>query len=531
MDELIYLESDEEITSVIDKLKQTEGKSVGLVVPKGASIIQSVVNLKLLKKEAEVLGKEIAIISQDKIGRNLASQVGLTVYDSVKAEKPVMEHPRPEIPSSDIIEIDLSEKKPPTPPPGVEVHRYDEVMAESPTHIVAKPLSAEDYKIPQARLPKKPLDRKKLFLCFSAFLLILFGFYLFYPKAVVFLAVTAEPFEKSIQITLDNNINKIEESRGAMPGDLQEVESEETKEFQATGKKEVGEKASGTITVYNEWDSETHSYPSGAKFTTADKTFLANNSFTVPAGTLVAGKIQAGTINVSVTAEKAGDSYNLGPTTFSLEGAPSKISGRNSQAMSGGSTRQLTVLSSDDLNNAKNSLKEELAQKNHQELAKKAAKQKIIESSIQDEIVSSSADKQSGEETDKFKLTMKVKSTTLSFKEDDFRAFLGQLLIKEVPPGKKLVSTTSDEVSITKTEADFGQGLMKLTGLVKTKLAPDIKEKDLKKALAGKSKFEAEEYLDQIEGIEKAEVKFRPSWWLKKVPRLKSNIEIKFEYQ
>ena len=49
MDEIIYLELDEEIPSVIDKMKNLSGKSVALVIPKGASIIQSVINLKILK--------------------------------------------------------------------------------------------------------------------------------------------------------------------------------------------------------------------------------------------------------------------------------------------------------------------------------------------------------------------------------------------------------------------------------------------------------------------------------------------------
>ncbi len=89
MDEFLYLETDEEITSVIDKLKGLESDSVALVAPKGSSIVQSLVSLKLLKKEAAGLKKDIAIVTADEVGQNLSTQVGLKVYSDVKSHKPL----------------------------------------------------------------------------------------------------------------------------------------------------------------------------------------------------------------------------------------------------------------------------------------------------------------------------------------------------------------------------------------------------------------------------------------------------------
>jgi hypothetical protein len=89
MDEFLYLEADEEITSVIDKLKGLEGGSVALVAPKGSSIVQSLVSLKLLKKEATGLKKDIAIVTADEVGQNLSTQIGLKVFADVKSHKPL----------------------------------------------------------------------------------------------------------------------------------------------------------------------------------------------------------------------------------------------------------------------------------------------------------------------------------------------------------------------------------------------------------------------------------------------------------
>ena len=111
MEEFIYLEVDEEITSIIDRMHHNKANRFGLVVPRGATVLQSVVNLKLIKKEAEKLDKTIAIITLDKIGRNLAAQIGLPVYDDVK-QAAVTVAPGKEqkiTPANDVIEIDMSQ--------------------------------------------------------------------------------------------------------------------------------------------------------------------------------------------------------------------------------------------------------------------------------------------------------------------------------------------------------------------------------------------------------------------------------------
>src|SRR3990167_345002 len=88
MEKVIYLEPDDEITSVIDKIKKVNQDKVILVVPKAATILQSVVNLKILKQQTVRLGKAISIVTSDETGRNLAGQIGLTVYRDL-AKRPV----------------------------------------------------------------------------------------------------------------------------------------------------------------------------------------------------------------------------------------------------------------------------------------------------------------------------------------------------------------------------------------------------------------------------------------------------------
>lgn len=80
----IYIDAGEEITAVIERLKGSHEPIVALVVPRGATLTQSIVNLKLVKRAAQDAGKDVILVTTDKIGRNLANQVGLPVAQSEK---------------------------------------------------------------------------------------------------------------------------------------------------------------------------------------------------------------------------------------------------------------------------------------------------------------------------------------------------------------------------------------------------------------------------------------------------------------
>jgi len=75
----IYLKQDEEIISVIDKLINSKGDSVNLFIPLGAQIWQSSINLKLLKREADNLEKEVNLIVSDDLGAEMAEKIGFSV--------------------------------------------------------------------------------------------------------------------------------------------------------------------------------------------------------------------------------------------------------------------------------------------------------------------------------------------------------------------------------------------------------------------------------------------------------------------
>jgi hypothetical protein len=81
MPETHYIEIDEEIISAVSRLRKSGDRENIFVLPKRALILQSIINLKLLGREAEKLGKTVIIMTQDEQGMRLAEKAGLRVQE------------------------------------------------------------------------------------------------------------------------------------------------------------------------------------------------------------------------------------------------------------------------------------------------------------------------------------------------------------------------------------------------------------------------------------------------------------------
>jgi hypothetical protein len=91
MHQTFYIDIDEEITSIVEKLRKTEVPEAVIVVPKRALLIQSIVNLKLLKKEADNLGLKIGIVTQDKLGKMLIKKAGISLQQKTEDDMEELE--------------------------------------------------------------------------------------------------------------------------------------------------------------------------------------------------------------------------------------------------------------------------------------------------------------------------------------------------------------------------------------------------------------------------------------------------------
>ncbi len=82
----IYIDVDEEITTVIDRIYRVNGNDIAIIVPQHALLLQSVVNLKLLAQEAKKYNKNIILMTRDEDGIVFAQRAGIAIQPFIAKE-------------------------------------------------------------------------------------------------------------------------------------------------------------------------------------------------------------------------------------------------------------------------------------------------------------------------------------------------------------------------------------------------------------------------------------------------------------
>lgn len=528
MEEILYLESDEEITSVIDKMKQAKSRRLALVVPREAIILQSVVNLKLLLREATNSGKEIVLVTTDKIGRNLASQVGLVVYDSVKDRRPqgkFFQPPSPSPGAEEVIEIDAREKPVEQPrPKGVHIHHFQK---ESPrTTIPWRPQITQEINWSKT---------KKIIWSMLAVvaLLLLILAYFFLPKVSIKIQVRAENFAKTQDLQISSQ-EPTSLEKNIFAGNLIDLTQEKEEKFPATGKKNLGGKANGTLTLYNYWDSSAQDLEKGTKFSASSKTYISKSSARIPGTSIRGGNIVPGTTTVEIEAENPGEDYNVKAGRFTIVGLEAvqqeKIYGQSSKDLSGGFSKEVNVISQGDFDQAKDKLSKALNEALNQELTEKAQGLEILEKAIQIETIEVKSSAEVDTEASEFTLKVKERLRTMIFDRSSFDKFVIEAMEKQVPYDKMISLGPNDSILPTNIEPKYAHQVLNLKVEVTAKISSRVDTEKVKKDLLGKGKSTAEDYLNNLAGAIGFQMDFSPKFWLKRIPNYSRSLKVELEY-
>jgi len=536
MDEILYLEPDEEITSVIDKIKNSNAQRLSLVVPRDATLLQSVVNLRILLKEASSLSKEIVLITSDKIGRNLAAKVGLTVYESVKNQQPIYQPPPPVPTREEIIEINDAQNVPQQEirPKGVQVHHFQEKT------IWQKPKIKTPTPTPWQPPKTREFDWKKSHkiiwpLLALVLLLILIGAFLIFPKVEVRLKVKAENFQQNIDVQIAGNIESSDTSKKIFAGKLIDLNQEKEEKFPTTGKKNLGGKASGTLSLYNYWDSASQDLGASTKFSSSAKTFVAKSSVSIPGTSIKGGNIVPGTATVEIEAENPGEQYNVKAGRFTIVGLSAdqqeKIYGQSAKDLSGGFSKEVQVVSQADFDQAKNKLTQELTEGLKKDLRDQTAGMVVIEDGWQIDTAEETVSAKVDSEAQDFTLKIKLRLREIVYEKNNFEKFILTTLEAQLSQDKMLSLGPNDVISPKVKEKKYDQNLLDLNVMASAKISSKIDTQGVKDHLLGKNRKEAESYLNNLEGIVGSNLRFFPSWWpVKRLPNLQKNVTVSLDY-
>jgi len=620
MDEILYLEADEEITSVVDKLKGLEADSVGLVAPKGSTIVQSLVSLKLLQKQAKQLGKEISIVTSDEVGQNLASRIDLPVYTDVKSRKPVVPKANIEPENDGPIELDMGKEsddtateeiKPKTAededeedygnlPKDFEVHRYDDkeekkgsqaveavvvgAMAEeaekaeaadvatdvaeeapksgemssqivnsdissekpkqdfSTRHVgeqrnehadrdeleAARPITANDHKSSIKKSRKSPKAAIIITASVVLFLALLVAADLAIAKLQINLSIPADPITKSVLVSVEKDRTSSDFAGGAISGTQLSKDVQVSDTFKATGQKDAGEKAKGTLTFKNSYPTAQAIAAGTTVRSSGGVEFVLDQDISVAGATLngVGDKV-LGSATGLVTAKQTGLTANLAASTSYVVSSLSNIT--ISGATAGGTSKKVTILTKSDLDSAKTALTTKALSQFKDEIAKDIT-QIYLADANQTNFTDFTSSKNVNDEAADFSASGKLSVTTILFKSDDFKSAVTALVDKGLPEGKSLLITSADVITPSLNQENINVGKLQVNGEINGHVGPKIDLTTLQKSWKLKPIKKIKSDLEKIEGATVGDIKISPSFALPIAPLLTRNIEVKIDY-
>jgi hypothetical protein len=187
-------------------------------------------------------------------------------------------------------------------------------------------------------------------------LLILGGLFFVFSFIFNSASITIVPVKKDVQL---NETYVIEKEDRADLFTTSSIPTSEEISLPKNVKKAVSGTASGDIVIYND-STSLQKFIKNTRFETGDgKIFRIQDAVTVPAksGT------KKGSVNAKVTAETTGESYNIGPSIFTvpgLKGSPKfkLFSAESSETFSGGSSGNQNSVSELEIEKGKTQVKE-----------------------------------------------------------------------------------------------------------------------------------------------------------------------------
>lgn len=502
--DVIYLEADSEITEAIDKLKASHGHEVRIAVPARSTMLQSAVNLKLLKKTAHTAHKELVLVSTDKATLSLAAGLGLLVAKNIKAEAgvPDMAMLPPEVSNEPVVieqaseEASKSAKKSSSKSNssnGYEKQHIsldDEPEEDLPKHThEGEPFESSNKKSG----PKVPnfmgLNKKiATIVAIVCGLVLLVLAYIFLPTAKATLLAKAQKTPVNVKFTLDSSTRKSDFPQGVVAANQLSVTKDLSAQYTATGQKDVGTKASGSVSISNSSSSSPVNIPAGTVFTASSKSFTLNQAVTVPGATLSGGQIVPGKVNGQITASANGDSSNLSGATFSIAGFGALVTATGST--SGGTSKIATVVTQADIDKAKKDMIDAATQNAKQEVEAKAnndekAFAETFTSVVSAVTASSAADSESSGGT----VNAKVKYSELAAAKTDLDKLFLEQIKTQVPGNNQVYQSGANDAkySVKLSSADKAD----VTGVSNAFYGQSIDTKQVARDLSGKAKKDA----------------------------------------
>ena len=536
--DVIYIEPEDDITDIITKIENSKEKIVALVPPKKAGVFRSVVNIKLIAKVGFTADKTIVLVTTDPSITKLAGATKIPVTKNLQtppsvpnpitgdlvestSKEELVEEDNGEVTSEEVPE----EEKPAEEADDKETKKEDEKEPEEKEK--AKKSDKDDKKAKAKKFSFAWFkNHKTITICsiIGVLLVIIFFIWAFAiaPAATITVGIrtTSSNFSKSASFTKKVEEENIEEGRFFLTE--KSLEKEASVEFEATGQKNVGEKAKGNVVIYAYFsDGGSVTVKAGSKFTLGEYSYLADSDATLTwdgngsscenknsyvSGGKISCKISG---RVNVTAEGAGENYNIAASAANWK-TNANVSVYSDAAMAGGTNKMVTIVSQEDVDKAKNQLVLNSESENKEALMDTLADTDFpIESSFKQttsEVVSTPAVGEQIKEGETPKITVKITDTIYLIDKTKVEEYITN------------EAKLSDNFKIYQMNDPFVENFIEtsegFTGKIKTSYVsgPKVTENDVIEIVKGKGLGNAQHDLKDVDGVSRVDIKTSFPW-------------------
>lgn len=522
--DVIYIDVEDDITAIIDKLKGSGEKIVAMVPPKGNPVLQSTVNLKLLKRAAKTADKQPVIVTNNNALLALAGSLEMYAAKNLQS--------KPYIPTDEDVASEADDAVDVSQPAAaaaagaavgstvalkdsdeMEVDA-DDLVADLEKDGATDSVGKTDKKSKKKgenksgkKVPNFNSFKKKLVIFGGAavVLLIAFFFLFFRPSAEITVRAETTPAEISYEAKISDSGSSEPENyvfRAVTQTDNKSV----SESFDATGKKDVGKKASGTVVFSTDSISALGTtIPAGTTLTSSNgRAFTTDKSVTM---TLT----NATGAPVGITASNSGTASN--GESGSVSGAPSGVSASIDGSTSGGTDKTVTVVSQSDVNKATDSLKKKDFSDIKTELENGFGNDvTVLTDSFSVNVGQITSEPAVGQEASSAKLTAQVSYSMLALKNEDLKkaneaAITDEMDNKEQQQVYKdgIEDADFEKVSLDGTSANYKISAVGQYG-------PKIDTEALADEVANKKVGEVRSIIQDLPGVKSTDINIAPFW-------------------
>ena len=538
---LLYLEPDDEITSVIRRLREADPGRVVLVASGRTKATTSAVALRLLAGVATEDGREIALVA-DANGRALAAEAGIPAFASVadasaEGAAPVAPPPAPRAP----IRVVRGEPVAPVPTAALGPTEPSEERPSRTSgpgdETQAVPAPPPPVPAPAVRRARRPAAPRAAGLPFGRRLPrvaigVLIGLVLLAGAALAAVAPAATVVIVPASVQLDPTTYTL----SLAPDGTDEGELSGEAQGTATGTFSDPSTASGAVTIYN-YTYVTVEIPQGMRVSADGEVFFTTTERVIaPPGDFVGGNLQPGQISVGVVAEEAGPSGNVAEGAINrvenqrvdsfLKGFPG-LTGRrvsNPDPTSGGDNNEQPQVTQDDVNAAVAAIQANLTEQLQGQLVEDPSRV-YGPADAGDPAIDVPPDLvgRTGEET--FTLSGSVAYRRPYLQRDAVQQAAVQRLLADGQAAGEGMEILADTAQVTIGDVTEAGDQLRLRVTVRAQATPAIDVDAVRNQVAGMTDLQAIDALGNLGGVS---VKLWPDW-IDRIPQLTWRIEVRVE--